>query len=331
MFKLNNLLELLRKEVPSGGFFPPDAPELVVKKVSTGIPPLDLILGGGLPRRRLTIVFGDEGHGKSFLAHKLVQSFQQRKLTSVYVDVERCFEPLWAEKIGIDLRDTNTLIIAQPGTGEDAANVVAESLKAGVDLVILDSVAALAPARLLETNAEDLFIGLLARLMSPSVGRWQQMNENSVLLLINQIRDVIGTPIHEERMPGGRAQGFAAGLKLRVRRRGWLTEKNKRIGFPMFFRVEKTKIPGVVPWSSCEVPFLFDGTLDVVESLINVAIEKGIIRQDGANYYLWETKTYGRNNLVQQFRDNPDLVEALLKTAGLAEEESQESEPGNIT
>ena len=321
---MKGLLELLQKEVPGGGFFPADAPELVVKKVSTGISPLDLILGGGLPRRRLSMVFGDEGHGKSFFAYKLAQSFQQRKLTTVLVDVERCFEPQWAEQLGLKLHDVNTLVIAQPATGEDAADAVTESLKARVDLVVLDSVAALAPAKLLEADAENIFIGLLARLMSPSIGRWQQVNENSVLLLINQIRDVIGTPIHEERMPGGRAQGFAASLKIRVRRRGWLTDKGKRIGFPMFFRVEKTKVPGVIPWSSCEVPFLFDGSLDVVEGLITAAIEKGLIRQDGAHYYLWDKKVYGRNSVVALFRENPDLIPMLLEEAGLTSENEQE-------
>jgi len=319
-----NLLELLRKEVPGGGFFPADAPELVVKKVATGIPPLDMILGGGLPRRRLSVIFGDEGHGKSFFAYKLASSFQKRGLTTVIVDVERCFEPQWAEQLGLNLHDVSTLIIAQPATGEDAANVITESLRARVDLVALDSVAALTPTKLLETEAEDIFIGLLARLMSPSVGRWQQVNECSVLLLINQIRDVIGTPVHEERMPGGRAQGFAASLKIRVRRHGWLTRDNKRIGFPMFFRIEKTKVPGVIPWSSCEVPFLFDGSLDVVESLVNVAIEKGLIRQEGAHYYLWDKKIYGRNNVVALFQENPDLVGLLLSEAGLTSEDEPE-------
>ena len=315
---MNTLLALLNKAVPEGGVLPGDAPELIVRKESTGVPPLDLILGGGLPRRRLTLLMGAEGHGKSFLAHRLVAAFQQRGLSSVYVDVERAFEPDWAVNLGIDLK-SDKLVVAQPPTGEAAVNVVVESLKAKVDLVIIDSIAALVPTKLLDSEAEDVFVGLLARLVNPAVGRWQQLNEGSVLLMVNQVRDVIGTPFHEERCPGGRMQGYASSLTLRVRRRGWLTDKNKRIGFPMFFRVEKTKVPGIIPWSSCEVPFLFDGSLDVVESLVNVAIERGIIRQEGPHYYLWDRKIYGRNNVIELFRENPDLMEMLLKEAQIGE------------
>ena len=318
---MNTLLSILNKAVPGGGVLPGDAPELIVRKESTGVSPLDLILGGGLPRRRITLLMGAEGHGKSFVAHKLVAAFQQRGLSTVYVDVEKAFEPEWAVNLGIDLK-SEKLVVAQPPAGEKAVNIVAEALKAGVDLVIVDSIASLVPTKLLESEAEDIFVGLLARLVNPAIGRWQQLNEHSVLLLINQIRDVIGTPIHEERVPGGRMQTYASSLTLRVRRHGWLTEKNKRIGFPMFFRVEKTKIPGVIPWSSCEVPFLFNGSLDVIEALVTTAVERGFIRQEGPHYFLGDEKIYGRNNVVTLFRENPELVEALLKEAKLEEGEN---------
>lgn len=309
---MNDLLSLLRKAVPESGLFFGDAPELVVERVSTGIPPLDMLLGGGLPRRRMTLLVGENAAGKSFVAQKFTAHFLSQNLSVVYADVERCFDPTWARHLGVPL-ENRKFIISQPSTGESAVDIVTEALRNEVDLVILDSIAMLAPVKLLEAGAENIFIGLLARLLSPAISRWQQANKHSVLLLINQIRDVIGTPIHETRFPGGKLQYYASSLTIKVRRRGYLKEKDRRIGFPMVFRVEKTKIPGVTPFSSCEIPFLFNGSLDVIESLVNLAIERGIIRKEGAHYYLGDTKIFGRNNVITLFRENTDLVGLLTE------------------
>jgi len=325
---MSDLLTLLTKAVPKGGVLAGDAPELNMSRISTMIPPLDLLLGGGLPRRRSVLLFGAESSGKSFLAQKLCVACQRQGLKSVYVDVEKCFEPVWGQTLGLNITDRDTFVVAQPGTGEAAVDVVSGALEQEVDLIVLDSIAALIPTKLLESEAENVFVGLLARLVNPAIGRWSQMNVKTVLVLINQIRDVIGSPIHEERFPGGVTQKYASSLTIRVRRHGWITEGNERKGFPMFMRIEKSKVPGATPWTTCEIPFLYDGSLDVVESLINVAIAKDIIRQDGAHYYFLDQKIYGRNNVVKLFKENPDLMEIIMAQSklSLSTEDSESKE-----
>ena len=320
---MNDLLKLMQKAVPDGGILSGDSSELEVQKVSIGIPPLDMLLGGGLPRKRITLIIGDEGHGKTFFATKIATEFQKQGLSVVYVDVEHSFEPIWAAQLGLKLDDPNFLV-AQPPSGEAAIDVVSAALLQGVDLVILDSAAALTPIKLMEAKGENVFVGLVARLLSPAISRWVEINQKTALVIINQTRVTIGTPIAQERLPGGRMQTFMAALIVRVRRRGWLNTSGKKTGFPMMFRVEKTKLPGVAPWSSCEVPFLFDGSLDVVEALVDVAISKGIIKQTGAHYYIWDKDIYGRNNLIALFREDTELVKMLLTEASLMTIEEEE-------
>ena len=306
----SDLFALLQK-TNKGHVFKGSSDGLVPKKERTDIEPLDALLAGGLPRARMTLMHGDSSSGKTFLCQKVISAFQKRGLSTVYVDVERCFDPWWFGKTGVDV---DQLIVAQPPTGEDTVDLVTESLQAKADLVILDSAAFMLPGKVMEADAEKIFVGALARLLGPAISRWQASNTDSVFIMINQPRAVIGSMFNETRLPGGEAQRFAAALRLRVRRKGgWKTEADKRIGFDMAIQVEKTKIPGVTPWSDTIIPFRFDGSLDEMDAVVALAIDRGVVQKEGAHYTFNDNRFFGANRLRTFFTENVTQLAELME------------------
>ena len=248
---VTSLLKLLENSA-KGHIFPGASDALDVVKEGSGIEPLDVMLSGGLPRARFTLVTGNESSGKTYLAQRAMASFQERGLSVLYVDVEQSYDAQWFAKTGVDV---DNLIVVQPSSGEMAVDVTAKALEEGVDLIVVDSLAYMMPSNVIEKDADQMTIGSLARLLSPAISRWRYNNSKSVLFVINQVRDVIGTPFHEERYPGGKSQRFAASLHLRVRRSGHFDENGRRAGFRMKIVVDKTKIPNVLPYDQIELIF----------------------------------------------------------------------------
>ena len=302
-----SLLKLLESSA-KGHIFPGAASALDVVKEKSGIEPLDNILGGGLPRARFTLVTGNESSGKTYIAQRAMASFQERGLSVLYIDVEQSYDAGWFTKTGVDV---DKLIVVQPSSGEMAVDVTAKALEEGVDLVVLDSLAYMMPATVIEKAAENMTIGSLARLLSPAIARWRYYNSKSVLFVVNQVRDVIGTPFHEERYPGGKSQRFAASLHLRVRRSGHFDENGRRAGFRMKVVIDKTKIPNVIPYDQIELIFRYDGTTDEIPTLVEQAIFKNIIRKEGAHYYIGDEKVFGKPRVETMLREDDGLRKTM--------------------
>lgn len=293
---------------------------LAVVKIPLNIEPLDKALGGGFALGRITELIGEWSSGKSLLAFLVLKSAQERGYACAYIDSERTFDPEWAAVLGVDVEK---LIVPVPKEGETAFDILATLCKARFGVVVLDSLASLAPtARLAEKEAKSL-PALQARMINQGLMDTNAVNDITCVVLINQLRESIGITFgNPETLPGGKGQRFYASLMVRVRRGNWIEEdfpgrkdkeKKKRVGFNLKIIVEKNKQGGAHQFDHAEVPFLFSGVIDVVAGLVPMAIDMGVIRQDGANYHLFDEKIYGRRKLVERVSKDLDLQERLRK------------------
>lgn len=288
-------------------------PDLRLQLVPTGIPPLDDVLGGGIPRGRFCLVVGNFSTGKTFFCQRVIKTAQDAGLTTAFIDAERAFNPEWFEATGVDLA---RLTVATPLTGEQAFDVLHILVEKGIDLIVLDSIASVVPASEIEEGMDKQAVGAQARLVNHGLRKLFSINSNSAVLLTNQVRESIGgfrmgAP---ESHPGGKGQDFWAWLTFKMRRKGWITEKRKgeeqvRVGFNMVFSITKSK--QCAPYQEVEVPFYFTGTLDLISALVDTAIERGIIAQKAANYTWGEEKFYGRKKFLAYLEENTDVKDRL--------------------
>lgn len=278
------------------------------ERIPFGIPSLDKMLGGGVPRKRLTIFTGQPNGGKSYLTYRLIRSVQESGGTAVLIDTEMSLDSSWLEKNGVD---TANLPAIQPTSGEEAIDVAKKALESGVDLVVLDSLAALATAREIEEldfNPQ----GLLARFISDKLKRlMSSLRYGGALVCVNQMRSSIG-PVSFNEMPGGKAQRFYSHVILEVRRAGWIEDKGKKIGYDMEIHMNKTKVSSD-HWDKVVVPFRVDGGIDVEEIYIREAIGAKLINRAGPWFSYKDDKVMGMNNLRAFFLENPDKLEELKK------------------
>jgi recombination protein RecA len=323
MTKTDELLKHLRKELKleddSLALTSGDNVDLQIERIPLGIPSLDAILGGGLPRGRMINVVGLESVGKTLLAQKAIAAVQREGGNTALVDVEKTFDPEWATVTGINVKD---LIISQPDSGEQALDIVVALIKAGIDLVILDSVATLCPMAEEEADMENAGVGLQPRLYNRGLRKITAVNKKSVFIAINQWRMKIGGYGDPRTMPGGRAQYHLASMNLVISRRGWKEENvkvggksvKKKVGFNIEVYTEKNKT--FTPYLTAEIPFLFTGVIDTIAGLITLALDCKIITQNGP-YYTYhsdgkeEVKILGREGVIKYLNDNPSEVEFI--------------------
>lgn len=290
-------------------------PSLDIQLVPFGIPKLDDMIGGGLPRGRNTLFVGNYSSGKTFLAQMAIKSVQKAGGSAAYVDAERSFDRDWFRASGVD---TDALLVSVPEYGERAADVVVALLEAGVDIVVLDSIASLIPAVEDEESMEKQTIGLHARLVTKAYKKATVANKTSIFIGINQIRREIG-PYGGETYPGGEYHKFASHMTLRVKRDGWIKEKvdghEKKLGFDMSIEAVKNKVGK--PWGVCSLPFYFTGEIDEMVTNIDMALAKEIMVQKGP-YYYWgdKEKWLGKMGIRIYFQENPDKYEEFLKELG---------------
>lgn len=298
--------ELIRKGLVRYG----NDPALEIEIVPIGIPKLDEVLGGGLPRGRNVLFVGDYSGGKTFLSQQAIRAIQQQGGTAAYIDVERSFDREWFEASGVDV---SKLLVSVPEYGERAIDVCVGLLEASVDIVVLDSIAALVPlAEVEEESVEKQFIGNHPRLVSRAYGLITIANKNSIFLAINQSRQEIG-PYGAETYPGGRKQKQMSHIICRVRREGWIKEKDKKVGFDINIEAIKNKV--AQPWKSCSIPFRFDGGLDETVSNIDLGLAQGVIQRAGP-YYKWmdhDLKWLGKADMRAYMEEHPDDYALLLK------------------
>ena len=285
-----------------------------VKGISTGALSLDIALGGqGIPCGRICELFGPEGSGKTTLALHVIASAQKAGGVAAFIDAEHAMDPTWARKLGVDLQ---SLLISQPDTGEQALEICEMLVRSNaVDVVVIDSVAALIPRAEIEGDMGDSHMGLQARLMSQAMRKLVGAicKSRTSVIFINQIRMKIGVMFgNPETTPGGNALKFYSSVRIDVRRVTTLKEGEEAVGNRIRARVVKNKI--APPFKKAEFDITFEGGINTLGDLVDLAAEADIILKQGSWYSFGDTRLgQGRNNAVAFLKDNADLQEEIRK------------------
>ena len=271
------------------------------------IPALDQLTGGGIPKKRFTLIYGPTNVGKSYLASQVVVNTQKAGGTAAWIDTELSWDSEWMAKCGVD---TASVLVSQPTNGEAALNTARALMQAGVDIIVLDSIAGLVPTAVQEEEFSYNPMAWQARFVNSSLPKLlAHLHNGSAFIAINQVRQSLG-PVALDNMPGGVAQSFFAHFLMQVRRHGWIKENDANVGFDMEVRLRKTKVGGE-NWKSAVVPFRVAGGIDVLESFIREGIAQKFITQAGAWYTYKDTKVMGLNGIKKHFSETEGAFEEL--------------------
>jgi recombination protein RecA len=299
-----------------------------IEVISTGSLGLDIALGiGGLPKGRVVEIYGPESSGKTTLAIHAIANVQKGGGIAAFIDAEHAFDRFYAEKLGVD---TGNLLISQPDNGEQALEIADNLIRSGaVDLVVIDSVAALTPKAEIEGEMGDSRMGLQARLMSQALRKLTgTINKTGCCcLFINQLREKIGIMFgNPETTTGGNALKFYASVRLDIRRISQLKEGDVVAGNRARVKVIKNKL--APPFRQAEFDIIFGEGISKVGEIIDIGVEKGIIKKAGSWFSYDDTKLgQGRDAVKALFAENPDLaeeIESKIKDALMAEAAPQE-------
>lgn len=289
-----------------------NAPVVEIESVSTGSLSLDIALGiGGLPRGRIVEIYGPESSGKTTLALHCIAEAQKNGGVCAFVDAEHALDPVYARKLGVDLGD---LLISQPDTGEQALEITDTLVRSGaVDVLVVDSVAALTPKAEIEGDMGDSLPGLQARLMSQALRKLTASisRSNTLVIFINQIRMKIGVMFGSpETTTGGNALKFYASVRLDIRRIGAIKEKEDVVGNQTRVKVVKNKV--APPFKQVEFDILYGEGISKVGELIDLGVKAGIVEKSGS-WYSYDSQRIGqgRENARQFLKANPDLANEL--------------------
>ena len=280
-----------------------------VEAISTGSLALDMALGvGGLPKGRIVEIYGPESSGKSTLALHVVAEAQRNGGVCAYIDAEHALDPVYARAIGVDVDE---LYISQPDTGEQALEIADTLIRSGaLDVLVIDSVAALTPRAEIEGEMGDSHVGLQARLMSQALRKLTaNLNKsNTVALFINQLREKIGVMYGSpEVTPGGRALKFYSSVRLDIRRVEAIKDGREVIGNRTRVKVVKNKV--AAPFKQAEFDIMYGQGISREGSVLEVAVELGYVKRAGAWFtYEGEQLGQGRENVKTYLRENPQLM-----------------------
>jgi recombination protein RecA len=280
--------------------------------ISTGSLALDIALGiGGLPRGRVTEIYGPEGSGKTTVCLSAVANCQAKGGTAAFVDAEHALDPIYARKLGVDI---DNLLVSQPDTGEQALEIVEMLVRSGaVDIIVIDSVAALVPRAEIEGEMGDAHVGLQARLMSQALRKLTGAiaKTNTLVLFTNQIRMKIGVMFgNPETTSGGNALKFYSSVRLDIRRIGAITQGEEVTGNQVRVKVVKNKV--APPFKKAEFDILYGEGISKEGDLIDLGVDANIIQKSGAWYSYGEERLgQGRENVRVFLRENKDLYETI--------------------
>lgn len=283
--------------------------------IPTGALALDLALGiGGIPRGRVTEIFGSEASGKTTLAQHIIAEAQRAGGIAAYIDVEHALDPGYAANCGIKLRD---LLISQPDTGEQALEITETLVRSGaVDVIVIDSVAALAPRAELEGEMGDAHIGLQARLMSQALRKLSAAISRSktAVIFINQLREKVGIIFgNPEVTPGGRALKFYSSVRIDLRRGDSIKLGTEIVGTKVKARVVKNKV--APPFRSAEFDIMFAYGISKEGNLVDLGVTTGVVKRAGAFFTYGDAKLgQGRENAKDYLRQHPELASQLEST-----------------
>ncbi len=296
-----------------------------IEAISTGSLGLDLALGiGGIPRGRITEIFGPESAGKSTLAQHIIAEAQKGGGLAAYIDVEHALEPIYARALGVKIED---LLVSQPDTGEQALEITEALVRSNaVDVVVIDSVAALVPRAEIEGDMGDSLPGLQARLMSQALRKLTGAiaKSRTAVLFVNQLREKIGVVFgNPEVTPGGRALKFYSSVRIDIRRIESLKQGQQVIGNRVRTKVVKNKV--APPFRMAEFDMLFTGRRTGISregDILDLGADLGVLKKLGAFYSYGDLRLgQGRENARTYLLDNPELaveLEALIRTAAAA-------------
>ena len=282
-----------------------------VEAISTGSLSLDLALGiGGVPRGRIVEIYGPESCGKTTLALHIVASAQKNGGEAAYIDVEHALEPAYARALGVNIDE---LLISQPDTGEQALEITEQLVRSGaLDVVVIDSVAALLPRSELEGEMGESSVGVVARLMSQALRKLAGVVSKTgcIVIFINQLREKIGVMYgNPETTPGGRALKYFASVRIDMRRIETLKNGTEMIGNRTRAKVIKNKV--APPFKEAEFDILYGQGISKIGEIIDLSVKLGLIDKAGAWFTVGDQRFQGRDNVKTYLQDNPEACDKL--------------------
>lgn len=291
-----------------------DDPSNIPPGIATGSISLDLALGGrGLPRGRVVEIFGPESSGKTTLALHVIANAQKGEGVAAFIDAEHALDPSWARRLGVNLED---LLVSQPDTGEQALEICELLVRSNaVDVIVVDSVAALIPRAEIEGEMGDSHVGIQARLMSQALRKLTGAINRSrtTVIFINQIREKIGVMFgNPETTPGGRALKFYSSIRIDIRRTASIKEGDTAVGNRTRARVVKNKI--APPFRQAEFDIMFNEGISASGDLIDLGVECDVVQKSGAWFSFGDVRLgQGRENAKQFIKDNTDLFDEIRR------------------
>ena len=301
-----------------------------VQAISTGSLGLDIALGiGGFPKGRIIEVYGPESSGKTTLALHAVAEAQKQGGNCAFIDAEHALDPVYARKLGVDLDE---LLISQPDAGEQALEIADTLVRSGaIDVLVVDSVAALVPRAELEGEMGDTHVGLHARLMSQALRKLTSSiaRSNCLVIFINQIRLKIGVMFgNPETTTGGNALKFYASVRLDIRRIGAIKDRDEVVGNQTRVKVVKNKV--AAPFRTVEFDIMYGEGISKTGELLDLGVAAGLVEKSGAWFsYNTQRVGQGRENAKQFLRDNPEIAEeieaAIRQNAGLVQDQMMDN------
>ena len=310
---LNQALGKIEKEFGKGSVMKlGEATSMAIDVISTGSIGLDIAVGiGGLPKGRIIEVYGPESSGKTTVALHTVAEAQKQGGIAAFIDAEHALDPVYAKALGVDI---DNLIISQPDTGEQALEIAEALIRSGaIDIIVVDSVAALVPRAEIEGDMGDSHVGLQARLMSQALRKLTGSikKSNCVAIFINQLREKVGIMFgNPETTTGGRALKFYSSVRLDVRKIDTIKQWDKVLGSRTRVKVVKNKV--APPFKQAEFDIMYGEGISKVGDLLDIASDIDIVKKSGAWYSYNDTKLgQGRENVKKFLQDNPDLIKEI--------------------
>ena len=310
---LNQALGKIEKEFGKGSVMKlGEATSMAIDVISTGSIGLDIAVGiGGLPKGRIIEVYGPESSGKTTVALHTVAEAQKQGGIAAFIDAEHALDPVYAKALGVDI---DNLIISQPDTGEQALEIAEALIRSGaIDIIVVDSVAALVPRAEIEGDMGDSHVGLQARLMSQALRKLTGSikKSNCVAIFINQLREKVGIMFgNPETTTGGRALKFYSSVRLDVRKIDTIKQGDKVLGSRTRVKVVKNKVAPL--FKQAEFDIMYGEGISKVGDLLDIASDIDIVKKSGAWYSYNDTKLgQGRENVKKFLQDNPDLIKEI--------------------
>ncbi|AFC31806.1 recombinase RecA [Paenibacillus mucilaginosus] len=312
---LENALRQIEKQFGKGSIMKlGESTHMQVETISSGSLALDIALGiGGFPRGRIIEVYGPESSGKTTVALHAIAEVQKNGGTAAFIDAEHALDPLYASKLGINIDE---LLLSQPDTGEQALEIAEALVRSGaVDIIVIDSVAALVPKAEIEGEMGDSHVGLQARLMSQALRKLSGAINKSktIAIFINQLREKVGVMFgNPETTPGGRALKFYSSVRLDVRRIETIKQGNDMVGNRTRIKVVKNKV--APPFKQAEIDIMYGEGISREGSIVDIATEMDVIQKSGAWYSFNNDRLgQGRENVKQFLKENPQVAEVIEK------------------